>query len=348
MKRNYLFYGLILILAITAACKENHSDLDDGLYAEFKTNYGDFVAELYYEQAPMTAANFVSLAEGTNPGVSEEYEGKKFFDSLAFHRIVDGFVIQGGDPHGTGEGGPGYEFANEIDDSLSHSKGTLSMANAGPDTNGSQFFIMLEPRPDLDGGYSVFGQTIKGQKIVDSIGKVEVDQSDRPKEDVVMEQVQIIRKGQEAKNFDAPEVFMNEMEEREKVKAEEEKKIKEELDELAEGYETTDSGLRYKITSAEEDGKKPKAGDEVQVFYKGILSDGKVFDQRLEEDQDPIAFEVGIGQVIPGWDEGLQLMREGEEARFIIPPHLGYGPNEMGPIPGNSILIFDVKMDKIK
>lgn len=348
MKTLKLSIFAMLILSIVACKEDPAADLEDGIYASFQTNKGDFVAELNYKEAPMTTANFISLAEGNNPKADEEFKDKPYFDGLKFHRIVEGFVIQGGDPQGNGQGGPGYEFPNETDTDLKHDeKGMLSMANAGPDTNGSQFFITLAPTPQLNGGYSVFGQVVKGQSVVDSIGKVEVNQ-EQPIEDVIMNSVRILRKGKDAKNFDAPQVFLDEIAKVEERKKEEEKNLEEKINNMAEGYEETDSGLRYKITK-KTDGKKANRGNTVKVFYKGQLADGTVFDQRLEEEgQDPISFDVGTGRVIPGWDEGLLLLKEGEEAKFIIPPHLGYGPNGIGPIPGNSILVFDVKLSKVE
>src|SRR5690625_1787666 len=348
MKKQSLFIAFMIVLA-TIACKEE-SHLPDGLYAEFETNYGDFIAELNYKEAPLTVSSFVSLAEGTSTAVDEKYKGKNYFDGLKFHRVVEGFVIQGGDPEGTGAGGPGYQFPNETDTGLNHgSKGVLSMANAGPDTNGSQFFITLGPTPSLDGGYSVFGKVVEGQEVVDSIGKVEVGARDVPVDDVIMNHVKIIRVGDDAKNFDAVKVFNDKMdgilEEQEATK----QKLEEEINELAEGFTETSSGLRYKITDKVEGSTKPASGQTVEVYYKGMLPDGKVFDQRLEEEgQDPISFPVGQGQVIPGWDEGLQLIGEGESARFIIPPHLAYGDRGAGGmIPPNAILIFDVTLSKI-
>lgn len=346
MKRLKLPVIALVILTITACKEDPTADLEDGIYAAFETTDGDFVAELNYKEAPMTAANFISLAEGDNPMADDEYKDKPYFDGIKFHRIVKDFVIQGGDPDGNGQGGPGYEFPNETDTGLDHNeKGVLSMANAGPDTNGSQFFITLAPTPQLNGGYSVFGKVVKGQAVVDSIGQVEVA-NEQPKEDVVMNAVKIIRKGEEAKDFNAPEVFLEKIKEDKAKKEEAQKELEKEIDGLAEGYKETDSGLRYKITTPT-DGKKVSRGNTIKVFYKGMLSDGKVFDQKVEEDQDPIEFKVGAGMVIPGWDEGLLLMKEGEEARFIIPPHLGYGPRGIGPIPPNAILIFDVKLEEI-
>lgn len=351
MKKQNLFVAFVIVLS-TIACKtENnqYSELGEGIFAEFKTNHGTFIAQLDYQKAPLTVASFVSLAEGTSTEVADEYKGKNYFDGLLFHRIVSGFVIQGGDPEGTGMGGPGYQFPNEISEDLKHdSKGVLSMANAGPDTNGSQFFVTLAPTPNLDGGYSVFGRVVEGQEVVDAIGQVAVGGQDKPVEDVVMESVRIIRNGDDAKNFDAPGVFDNQMSEIRKKEIAALEALEIELDELSEGYEKTASGLRYKITEEVPGGKKPVSGQEIHVFYKGMLSDGNVFDQRLEENgQDPLSFNVGTGRVIPGWDEGLMLLREGESARLIIPPHIGYGERGAGPIPPNSILIFDVTLKEL-
>ncbi len=350
MKKQNLFIAFIVVLTTIACKKGEQYDLPDGIYAKFDTNHGNFIAELNYDKAPVTVSSFVSLAEGNNTKVSEEYKGKKYFDGLKFHRVVEGFVIQGGDPEGTGQGGPGYQFPNETDTGLKHdSKGVLSMANAGPDTNGSQFFITLAETPMLDGGYSVFGKVIEGQEVVDAIGKVEVQPNDMPNEDVIMNSVEIIRIGKDAKKFDAPKVFEESLAAAEKEEEEELAKMKEELNKLAEGYEETSSGLRYKITNKVEGAKKPHAEEIVHVYYEGKLPDGKVFDKRLEKDgQEPISFPLATGRVIPGWDEGVQLLGEGESARFIIPPHLAYGDRGAGGvIPPNAILIFDVTLAKI-
>ncbi len=348
MKKQHFFIALALMLCVMA-CKPN---LSDGIYAKFETNYGNFTAQLYYKKTPMAVANFVSLAEGNNPLVSKKYQGKKFYDSLSFHRVVRNFVIQGGDPIGNGFGGPGYRIPDEIIDSLRFDKkGVLAWANEGPNTNGSQFFITLAPTPKLNGHYTIFGKIVHGQEIVDSIGKVKVkmDMTSKPLETVLIKHVKIIRKGKDARNFDAPKVFTTEMKAfKEKVKAAKEK-MEKELDSLSKGYIKTKSGLRYKITHAVKDGQSPKPGQKVAVFYKGMLPNGHVFDQVLKESgKNPITFPVGKGRVIPGWDEALQLMKVGESARLIIPPYLGYGNRRMGPIPANSILIFDVTLVKIK
>lgn len=352
MKKQSMILAFVVVLT-TIACKSknDHPDLPDGVYAEFKTNHGDFIAELNYKEAPMTVANFVSLAEGTNTKVSEEYKGKKYFNGLTFHRIVKDFVIQGGDPEGSGMGGPGYEFPNETDAGLKHDdKGILSMANAGPDTNGSQFFVTLQATPQLDGGYSVFGKVIEGQEVVDEIGQVEVGAQDKPKDDVIMEEVNIFKIGKDAEDFDAAKVFEDKLAGKAQEEEEAKAAMEKELEELSEGYEKTESGLRYKITKEVEGAKKPKSGQTVHAYYKGMLTDGTVFDSRLEkEGKSALSFPVGAGRVIPGWDEGLQLMGEGEEARFIIPAHLAYGERGAGGvIPPNATLIFEVTLDSIE
>ena len=185
MKRLTFILTSILALALFS-CGEKYPDLEDGLYAEFITNQGTFVAKLYEEQAPLTIANFVSLAEGTNTMVDSTYKGKNFYNGLIFHRVIKDFMIQGGDPEGTGRGGPGYKFPDETTESLAHNdKGILSMANSGPNTNGSQFFVTLKATPWLDGRHTIFGKVMIGQEVVDTIGKVETTKpGDKPVEDV--------------------------------------------------------------------------------------------------------------------------------------------------------------------
>lgn len=180
---------------------------DDGMYAEIKTTKGDIYLKLHYDKTPLTVANFVGLAEGTIENNAKR-KGVPYFDSLIFHRVIPNFMIQGGDPHGSGAGGPGYKFKNEIVADLKHDKaGVLSMANAGPHTNGSQFFITLAPTPHLDGAYSIFGQVIKGQEVVDLIGSAPRNRMDRPDENIYMITVRIIRVGKEAKAFNVNETF---------------------------------------------------------------------------------------------------------------------------------------------
>lgn len=285
--RTSKFLLLFAVVFTMFACNDEYPDLEDGMYAEFKTNYGTFVAELYYEATPITVSSFVSLAEGTNKMVDSTHKGKNYYDGLTFHRIIDGFVIQGGDPTGTGSGGPGYKFPDEIVDSLSHdSKGILSMANAGPGTNGSQFFVTLAPTQNLDGRHTVFGKIVTGLDVVDAIGKVETAERDKPVKTVTMEEVNIIRKGKSAKNFDAPEVFEEELQAIKEKEDAEAKKRQEAKDENAEYFssrkeeaETLDSGLKIYFEE-KGDGEKPKTGVMVEVWYEGYFEDGDIFDHQ--------------------------------------------------------------------
>jgi peptidyl-prolyl cis-trans isomerase A (cyclophilin A) len=172
-------------------------DTDDGtVTATLQTNFGDIEIELFAERAPRTVENFVGLATGektwTDPETGEQVDGEPLYEDVIFHRVIEGFVIQGGDPTGTGRGGPGYEFDDEFHPELRHDEaGILSMANSGPDTNGSQFFITLAPQPHLDDKHSVFGQVTDGMDVVEEIGSVETDANDRPVEPVVLESVTV-------------------------------------------------------------------------------------------------------------------------------------------------------------
>ncbi len=164
-------------------------EMDDGLYAKIKTNRGEILLRLHYEKVPLTVTNFVGLAEGRIK--SNRPAGEPYYDGLTFHRVIDGFMIQGGCPEGSGRGGPGYRFPDEIDASLRHdSPGVLSMANAGPNTNGSQFFITHVPTPHLDGGHAVFGKVVEGQGVVDSVRTGDL-----------IEKVEILRVGDDAEGF---------------------------------------------------------------------------------------------------------------------------------------------------
>lgn len=337
---------LLTIIILSMSCKEEYPNLEDGLYAKFKTNYGDFIAELYYDKTPMTVGNFVSLAEGTNPKVSEEFKGKKFYDSLTFHRVMKDFMIQGGDPQGTGMGNPGYKFPDETMPELKHDTlGILSMANSGPNTNGSQFFITHKATPWLDGRHTVFGEIAEGMNIVDSIANVEVGAGNKPVKDVVIETIEIIRIGEDAKQYDAVSAFVSPMEEMEAKKANEKEEFLKRMESIQDSLVETESGLKYIITQENPDGTQPQSGQKVKVHYDGRLSDGTLFDSSYKRGN-PIQFPVGIGQVIPGWDEGIQLLKTGEKATLVIPANLGYGARGAGGgiIPPNATLVFDVEL----
>jgi peptidyl-prolyl cis-trans isomerase A (cyclophilin A) len=167
--------------------------------AHFDTTLGQFTVELFEQQAPKTVANFIGLAEGSkewkHPGTGQKHT-KPFYDGIVFHRVISGFVIQGGDPLGKGYGGPGYQFEDEFHRDLRHDRaGMLSMANAGPNTNGSQFFITLGPTPHLDGRHSIFGAVTSGMDVVEKIGQVKTDRDDRPTTPVVINKITIDRDG---------------------------------------------------------------------------------------------------------------------------------------------------------
>lgn len=341
---------ILLTLIITSmSCKDEYPNLDDGLYAKFKTNYGEFITKLYYKKAPMTVGNFVSLAEGNNPKIEEKYQGKKFYDSLTFHRVMDGFMIQGGDPLGTGVGDPGYKFPDEFHPDLSQDTiGALSMANGGPNTNGSQFFITLTPQGRLDNRHAVFGQIVNGQDIVDSIGKVDVDLGNKPKEDVIINTIEIIRKGKEAKNFEAIVAFEKGIADFEEAQIKKQEAINNKINSLYDNLIETESGLKYVITQENSSGELPKSGDNVSVHYEGRLIDGTVFDSSYKRGE-PITFPLGQRRVIPGWDEGISLLKTGEKATLVIPPNLGYGARGAGGvIPPNAYLVFDVELVDIQ
>lgn len=309
--------------------------MDNGIYAKFTTPKGDILVNLEYEKTPGTVGNFVALAEG-NLENSAKPQGTPYYNGLKFHRVIADFMIQGGCPQGTGTGNPGYKFDDEIHPELKHdAPGKLSMANAGPGTNGSQFFITHVETPWLDGKHTVFGSVIEGQDVVDAVA-----QGDEMN-------VEIIRVGETAEKWNAVEAFRTFEGAREKREAEEKARQKELLDSVAAGYDETPSGLRYKILQ-NGDGKQATKGAMVSVHYKGQLLDGTVFDSSYKRKQ-PIDFAIGVGQVIAGWDEGIQLLKVGDKARLVIPSNLAYGSQGAGGvIPPNATLIFDVELMNVK
>lgn len=304
----------------------------NGLYAKFKTSKGNIIINLELEKTPGTVGNFVALAEG-NLENSVKPQGEKYYDGLKFHRVIADFMVQGGCPQGSGTGNPGYSFDDEFHPELKHDKpGVLSMANSGPGTNGSQFFITHIATPWLDNKHTVFGNIIEGQDIVDSI-----EQND------FIEALEILRVGEIAENFNAIEAFRTFEGAREEKQTEANAKNESEMKNLSAGFEKTKSGLRYQIIQKGK-GKKSEKGKQVSVHYKGQLADGTVFDSSYQRKQ-PIEFVLGIGQVIKGWDEGIQLMHVGDKARFVIPSDLAYGSQGAGGvIPPDAILIFDVEL----
>jgi len=310
--------------------------MNNGLYAKIKTSKGDIILNLEFEKTPGTVGNFVALAEG-NMENSAKPQGEKYYDGLKFHRVIADFMVQGGCPQGTGTGNPGYSFEDEFHADLKHDKpGILSMANSGPATNGSQFFITHVPTPWLDNKHTVFGSVIEGQDIVDTIAQ-----------DDLLESIEIVKVGEAAENFNAIEAFRTFEGAREKNMGEAKAKAEAELEKLAAGFKKTNSGLRYQIIQ-NGNGDKAEKGKQISVHYKGQLADGTVFDSSYQRKQ-PIDFTVGIGQVIKGWDEGLQLLQVGDKARLVIPSHLAYGSQGAGGvIPPDATLIFDVELMDVK
>lgn len=310
--------------------------MNNGLYAKFNTTKGEILVNLEFEKTPGTVGNFVALAEG-NMENEVKPQGTPYYDGLKFHRVIADFMIQGGCPQGTGTGNPGYAFEDEFHPELKHDKpGVLSMANSGPASNGSQFFITHIETPWLDNKHSIFGNVIEGQDIVDTVAQGDI-----------LTSLEIIRVGEAAENFNAIEAFRKFEGSRDEKIAEAAKEQEELLADVSAGYEKTNSGLRYSILQ-KGDGKKANKGDMVSVHYKGQLLDGTVFDSSYKRKQ-PIDFNVGIGQVIKGWDEGILLLKVGDKARFVIPSDLAYGSSGAGGvIPPNAPLIFDVELVSVK
>lgn len=345
----------VVATAPTASTENANWEKTDGLYAVFITAKGTFVCELEYAKAPLTVGNFVGLAEGKHP-LCNVKKGQPFFDGLTFHRVEPGFVIQGGDPMGSGMGGPGYQFANETSPELKHNRaGTLAMANAGPNTNGCQFYVTLAATPSLNGGYNVFGYVVLGQSVVSSVTKGDT-----------MKSVKIVRVGKAAKEFDAVKAFTKGQEEgirkteEAKKKAEEDRKKAEEAAKEKEAtwdarvkakYPTakkTTSGLYY-VIDVEGTGALPQPGQTVTAHYTGTLfDDGTKFDSSVDKGQ-PFEFPLGQHRVIAGWDEGFALLKVGSKGKLIIPSKLAYGSRGAGGvIKPNADLVFEVELLGVK
>ena len=309
--------------------------MNDGLYAKITTDRGDILLALFYDKTPLTVINFAALATGK----MGPKPGTPFYDGLTFHRVIPDFMIQGGCPVGDGRGGPGYRFPDEFVPELRHrGPGVLSMANAGPGTNGSQFFITHTATPHLDGKHTVFGQVIEGQDVVDSI-----KQGDHIKH------VEIIARGKAAEAFQYDQAAFDKTLADRKANAERAKKAHDEAMErrVKERWpqaKKSASGL-YSIIQKEGTGEPPARGQKIKAHYTGtLLSNDQVFDSSRQRGM-PIEFPVGVGAVIPGWDEALSLMKKGERRVLVIPPELGYGDRGAGGIiPPNAWLVFDVEL----
>lgn len=359
--------------------------LENGLYALFETNMGEVLVQLEMEKAPMTVANFVALAEGNHPLLNQD-EKKPFYDGLIFHRVIPQFMCQGGDPEGTGAGGPGYTFPDEFHPDLRHNvPGILSMANSGPNTNGSQFFITELPTPWLDDRHTVFGHVIAGIENINSMARVPANAQNKPNEDITMK-VTVLRKGKVAKEFNAPETFLSkkrDLEEAYQISLKEASRIGQkrasEFTWLSgEGYVDSDvfeplyskwvqksrdigDGLK-RLVLVEGSGSPLKAGDIANVHYAGYLANGKPFDSSIKQiatlfgtytpQREPYGYfpvQCGPqGRVIEGWKRGLIGLQKGSHVKLIIPPALGYGESGAGNIiPPNSTLVFDIWVEDV-
>ena len=352
---------LLLLTATLFSCKDKYAELPDGLYAEIVTSKGTIVAELEFQKTPVTVANFVSLAEGKNAFTAENLRNKPFYNGLKFHRVIPEFMIQGGDPLGNGSGDAGYKFKDEITDLKHDTPGILSMANSGPGTNGSQFFITHVPTPWLDGKHTVFGHVVlNGMETVNKIAQ-----------DDAIVSVNIIRKGKDAKQFDAVKVFTdyfnNSANQVKQIEKEYTDKYKAVIDEKVAFFEKnkanaikTKSGLQY-IIIEKGSGKKPVPGAQIFIDYAGFFENGTLFDSSIEGvstefgkfdeirkaqgGYQPIAFQAGRKDgMIPGFIEGMEQLSFGDRALLFIPSNLAYGEAGVGNglIPPNTPLIFDI------
>ena len=306
--------------------------MQDGIYAKFNTSKGAITVKLTHDKTPGTVGNLVALAEGSLEN-NVKPQGTPYYDGLKFHRVIPDFMIQGGCPLGTGTGDGGYKFDDEFHPDLTHNgPGILSMANAGPGTNGTQFFITHIATPWLDNKHTVFGHVVEGQDVVNAIAQGDT-----------LDTLEIVRVGASAEAWNAVEAFRTFEGSREKRLAEAKAAQTDALDQVSAGFSETASGLRYQIIQ-KGTGAKAEKGQQVSVHYQGALIDGTVFDSSYKR-KEPIEFQLGIGQVISGWDEGLQLLHVGDKARFVIPSDLAYGSaGAGGVIPPDAILVFDVEL----
>ncbi len=327
-----------------------------GLYAVLETSLGTVVCALEFEKTPVTVGNFVGLAEGRIQFLeprTQEWVSRPYYDGMKFHRVVKDFVIQGGDPLADGTGGPGYVFIDEFHRELRHDRpGVLSMANSGPGTNGSQFFITLAKLSYLDGRHTVFGHVVHGMDVLQRIASQPMTGNDQsaPVVEVVLRKVSVIRRGAAAASYDPVAAFERQdeiMAEREVQRQVQAALFRAALDKEMVHAQATANGVQYVVRS-EGQGVLPEGGDQVLVHYVGYLEDGTKFDSSYDRGQ-PFQFPVGQGRVIPGLDEICGTMRPGEKRRVVVPAGMAYGDHgakKFG-IPPKANLIFDVELIEI-
>jgi cyclophilin family peptidyl-prolyl cis-trans isomerase len=378
-------YSFIIVFLVVGCTPAKYNGLKEGLYAEIQTNKGDVLLELYAEDAPMTVANFVSLAEGTNTKVTDSIQGKKYFDGIRFHRVVNNFIIQGGDPTETGRGTAGYrfgdEFTKDINGKLLHihgDAGMLSMANGGPESNGSQFFITHRAIPHLDGKHTVFGKTVVNSLQLNTL-KLQIKDSLKRKNSIdslrmsVVNSIQqfdtiftvkIIRIGAVANAFKAGEVFDNEFIKYAEGKKDRNKKAKDADEErfskylenrttfLAKMNESkaikTASGLRILKLTSNPSGKKVVTNKPIKAHFTLYIADGTKIQSTLDSGN-PFVFQLDDAEkpMITGFKEGAATLRVGEKARLFIPYYIGFGEAKYGPFPAKSDLVFEVEILEI-
>mgnify|MGYP004450506619 FL=1 len=321
--------------AKTAAGSKNMDVLNgkEGVFAVMETEKGTMILELFYKDTPLTVINFVGLAEGT----LDAAKGQPFYNGLKFHRVIKDFMIQGGDPKGNGTGGPGYKFPDEWCDKYSFDgPGYLAMANSGPNTNGSQFFITHVPTDWLNTKHTIFGKILEGQNVVDS-----VEQGD-----TIMD-LKIIRQGKDAESFTATQKDFDQAVYDAAKRAQEAKEKA--LEKIIQGCEKSAEGIYFKVLE-KGNGKKVGKGKNVTVEYKGYLTDGQLFDASKEfhpQGHEPLEFKTAGGQMIPGFDVMVQDMEYGETRKMVLPPEMAYGAQGIpGVIPGGAYICFDVKVIK--
>ncbi|HAH62647.1 MAG TPA: peptidylprolyl isomerase [Treponema sp.] len=341
MKKSFLLVLFSCVLLFIGGCSPMDKSMKslegkNGVFAVMETPKGNIVLELYYKDTPLTVTNFVGLAEGT----LDAAKGRHFYDGLKFHRVISkangdeqDFMIQGGDPKGNGTGGPGYAFPDEIVDKYKFDKpGVLAMANAGANTNGSQFFITIVPTSWLDGKHTIFGKVLEGQDVVNGM-----------KQGETITKVTIIRQGDDAKKFTASQSDFDSlvMSAAKAAASAKEAKFASQIKTIEKnfpGYEKDSNGIYYKIT-------KQGNGKNVSVDYKGYLIDGTVFD--TSKGREPLSFTTAAGQMIPGFDVMVQDMKLGESRTIVVPPDLAYGERGYpGVIPENAYIAFDIELKK--